>query len=188
MVGRFRRVVAAIGALMLAATGNGMTGNEAQAASAAQPGQTIGLPTGAQLPIGLILLDTSSFGVRDTRPNDTLNNINLPGIVWVPGATLFGARLHLIFIQPAVVTRPSNVDDVRSGVGVPLVAAQLAWKVTPEFSVSYLLGGYLPVQTQFVINQGSLQQRFAATYLKDGLTSPPTFSTASISTRPTPRA
>lgn len=144
------------------------SGTSALAASAAQPGQTVGLPTGAQLPIGLILLDTSSFGIRDTAPNRTENNINLPGLVWVPGVHLFGGRLHMIFIQPVVATRPAAGGRYQSGIGVPLVAAQLAWKIAPDFSVSYLLGGYLPVDTQFVINQGSLQQRFAATYNGDG--------------------
>ncbi len=163
MLGRFRRAAAALCALAI-----GFGGTQALAGSAAQPGQTIGLPTGAQLPIGLILLDTSSFGVRNTRPATTENNVNLPAVVWVPGATLFGARLHFIFIQPAVVTSPASGARTMSGVGVPLVAVQMAWKVTPYFSVSYLLGGYLPIETKFVINQGSLQQRVAASYLNDG--------------------
>ncbi len=164
MLGRFKRAAVAVSALLL-----GFGAEQAQAASAAQPGQTIGLPTGAQLPIGLILLDTSSFGIRNTQPHQTENNINLPGIVWVPGVHLFGGRLHLIFIQPAVVTKPASGARTMSGIGVPLVAAQRDWKLTPNFSVSYLLGGYLPIDTQFVINQGSLQQRFAASYLGDGL-------------------
>jgi len=165
MIGSLRKVIGALGALALS-----LTGTAAHAASAAQPGQTIGLPTGAQLPIGLILLNTSSFGIRDTSPVQAESNINLPGVVWVPGVQLFGARLHLIAIQPVVAARSAAAGGrYQSGIGVPLLAAQLAWKVTPNFSVSYLFGGYLPIQTQFVINQGSIQQRFAATYLKDGL-------------------
>lgn len=161
MVGTVSRFLAALGLLAL-------SGTSALAASAAQPGQTLGLPTGAQLPIGLLLLDTSSFGIRDTSPNHVENNVNLPGIVWTPGAFL-GGRLNLIFMQPYVNTRPASGGRYHSGIGIPLVAGQVSWKLTPNFSVSYLLGGYLPVETQFVINQGSLNQRFAATYNGDGL-------------------
>lgn len=161
MIRSISRLLAAFGLACL-------TGTSAFAASASQPGQTIGLPTGAQLPIGLILLDTSSFGIRNTSPNQTENNINLPGVVWVPGVHVFGGRLHLIAIQPVVATRPAAGGRYLSGIGVPLLAAQLAWKVAPNFSVSYLLGGYLPVDTQFLINQGSINQRFAATYNGDG--------------------
>ncbi|GEO98533.1 transporter [Methylobacterium haplocladii] len=164
MKARFRRTVAALGALVLS-----FTGTAAHAASAAQPGQTLGLPTGAQLPIGLILLDTSSFGIRDTSPVQSESNINLPGVVWVPGVHIFGGRLHLIYIQPVVAARSAAAGGrYQSGIGVPLVAAQLAWKLSGNFNVSYLLGGYLPIDTQFLINQGSIQQRFAATYNGDG--------------------
>lgn len=50
----------------------------ALAGSAAQPGQTIGLPVGAQLPVGLYFVNTSSFGIRDTLPRDSESNVNLP--------------------------------------------------------------------------------------------------------------
>lgn len=165
MKGWFLKAAAGLAALVL---GCGAA-NTAQAASAAQPGQTVGLPTGAQLPIGLILLDTSSFGIRSTQPNQTENNINLPAIVWVPGVHVFGARVHLFYIQPVVATRPAAGGRYQSGIGLPLVASQFAWKLGSNFSVSYLIGGYLPVDTEFVINQGSLNQRFAATYNGDGL-------------------
>lgn len=90
--------------------------------------------------IGVLLLDTSSFGIRSTAPNRTKNNIILPGIVWTPGDVL-GGRLNLIDVQPYVSTRPAAGGHDRSGIGVPLVAAQVAWKIAPNFSVSYLLGG-----------------------------------------------
>ena len=160
MIGSLRKVIGALGALALS-----LTGTAAHAASAAQPGQTIGLPTGAQLPIGLILLNTSSFGIRDTSPVQVENNVNLPGVVWVPGVQLFGARLHLIAIQPVVATRSAAAGGrYQSGIGVPLLAAQLAWKVTPNFSVSYLFGGYLPIETQFLTQSASLSHRFAISY------------------------
>ena len=56
----------------------GLACGAARAGSAAQPGQTVGLPTGAQLPIGLYFVNLSSFGVRETRPLSSESNVNLP--------------------------------------------------------------------------------------------------------------
>lgn len=161
MIDRMRRLAAALVALAL-----GLNSTSAFAGSAAQPGQTIGLPVGAQLPVGLLFLNTSSFGVRDTDPRSTENNINLPGIVWTPGDFL-GGRLNLIYIQPVAATSARGAP-YQSGIGVPLLAAQLAWKLAPGLGFSYLFGGYLPIQTQFLINNASLSHRFGLTYNADG--------------------
>ncbi|KQT82008.1 hypothetical protein ASG51_19840 [Methylobacterium sp. Leaf465] len=107
----------------------------ALAGSAAQPGQTIGLPAGAQLPVGLYFVNTSSFGVRDTRPLDSESNVNLPAFVWATPWTLFGARLNLIAIQPVVASSPRGTP-YQSGIGQPLLAGQLAWNLGNNFGVS----------------------------------------------------
>ena len=138
------------------------------AGSAAQPGQTIGLPAGAQLPVGLYFVNTSSFGVRDTRPLDSESNVNLPAFVWATPWTLFGARLNLIAIQPVVASSPRGTP-YQSGIGQPLLAGQLAWNLGNNFGVSYLFGGYLPIETRFLTQNASLSHRFAASYTGDGL-------------------
>ena len=140
----------------------------ALAGSAAQPGQTIGLPAGAQLPVGLYVVNTSSFGVRDTRPLASESNINLPAFVWATPWTLFGGRLNLIAIQPVVASSPRGTP-YQSGIGQPLLAGQLAWDLGSNVGVSYLFGGYLPIETRFLTQNASLSHRFAASYTGDGL-------------------
>ncbi|MHC2089729.1 transporter [Methylobacterium sp. CM6244] len=139
-----------------------------QAGSAAQPGQTVGLPVGAQLPVGLYFVNTSSFGVRDTRPLDSESNINLPTFLWATPWNLLGARLNLAAIQPVVASSPRGAA-YQSGIGQPLLAAQLAWNLGNDFGVSYLFGGYLPIETEFLTRNASLSHRFAASYTGNGL-------------------
>jgi hypothetical protein len=140
----------------------------AMAGSAAQPGQTIGLPAGAQLPVGLYFVNTSSFGVRDTRPLDSESNINLPAFLWSTPWTLFGARLNLIAIQPVVASSPRGTP-YQSGIGQPLLAGQLAWDLGNNFGVSYLFGGYLPIETRFLTQNASFSHRVAASYTGNSL-------------------
>ncbi|KQP09613.1 CoxB-like protein [Methylobacterium sp. Leaf93] len=139
----------------------------ALAGSAAQPGQTVGLPAGAQLPVGLYFVNTSSFGVRDTRPLDSESNINLPTFLWATPWSLVGARLNLVAIQPVVASSPRGTP-YQSGIGQPLLAAQLAWNLGNDIGVSYLFGGYLPIETSFLTQNASLSHRFAATYSGNG--------------------
>ncbi|WP_082502732.1 transporter [Methylobacterium sp. Leaf100] len=178
MIGRIRKAARRLGTAHLRRTARsgsaalvagvlGLGSGVAEAASAAQPGQTVGLPVGAQLPVGLYFVNTSSFGVRDTRPLGSESNINLPTFLWATPWSLFGARLNLAVIQP-VVAASARGAPYQSGIGVPLMAAQLAWKLSDNFGVSYLFGGYHPVETRFVIQNASLSHRFAATYSGDG--------------------
>ncbi|GJD32532.1 hypothetical protein PMNALOAF_3808 [Methylobacterium adhaesivum] len=167
MIGRILTTGCRLGAALLVST-VALGSSRAQAASAAQPGQTIGLPVGAQLPVGLYFVNTSSFGVRDTRPLDSESNINLPTFLWATPWTLFGARLNLATTQPVVASSVRGAP-YQSGIGVPLIAAQLAWKLGENFGVSYLFGGYHPIETRFLIQNASLSHRFAATYSGDGL-------------------
>jgi hypothetical protein len=139
----------------------------ARAGSAAQPGQTVGLPAGFPLAEGLYLIDTSSFGVRDTRPRDSELNVNLPSIIWATPWRVLDARLQFTVLQPVTATAP-NGARYQSGFGQTLLAAQLAWDLGQHVGVSYLLGAYLPSDTKVVIQNPVLHQRFAATYNGDG--------------------
>ncbi|GJD76838.1 hypothetical protein GCM10007886_43840 [Methylobacterium gregans] len=138
-------------------------GGPALAASAAQPGQTVGLPVGAQLPVGLYVVNLSSFGVRGTRPRDSATNVNLPTFAWATPWTVAGARLQFFFTQP-VAAASAQGAPYQSGIGQPLLAAQLAWDLGGDLGVSYLFGGYLPIETRFLTQSASLSHRFAASY------------------------
>ena len=145
----------------------GLAGISAQAGSAAQPGQTVGIPTGAPLPVGLYFIDTSSFGSRDITPRSTDSNINLPSFIWATPAEVVGGRLQLVVLQP-ITASSTRGAAYQSGFGQTLLAAQVAWKLGNDLNFSYLLGAYLPSETKIVIQNPVLHQRLAVTYNGDG--------------------
>jgi len=161
----WNRTVRALG--MTAALIGGLADIPAQAGSSAQPGQTVGIPTGAPLPIGLYFIDTSSFGARDIRPRGTDSNVNLPSFIWATPAEVIGGRLQLVVLQP-ITALSTRGAPYQSGFGQTLLAAQVAWKLGANLNFSYLLGAYLPSQTKIVIQNPVLHQRFAITYNGDG--------------------
>lgn len=139
----------------------------AQAASAAQPGQTLGLPTGAQIPVGLYFINLSSFGVRDITPNSSESSVNLPTLALSTPWKVLGARVQFFFSQPVVASSLRGAP-YQSGIGQQLLAGQLAWDLGNDFGVSYFFGGYLPIDTRFLTQEASLTQRFAASYTGNG--------------------
>ena len=143
--------------------GLGLCGTEAFAASSAQPGQTVGLPAGAPLPIGLTFIDTSSFGSRDIRPRSSDSNVNLPSFIWATPWNIADGRLQFVVLQP-ITASSTRGAAYQSGFGQTLLAAQVAWKLGNDLNVSYLLGAYLPSDTKIVIQNPVLHQRFAVTY------------------------
>lgn len=155
--------IAAIAALLT----YGLAGIPARAGSSAQPGQTVGIPTGAPLPIGLYFINTSSFGSRDITPRSTDSNINLPSFIWATPAEMVGGRLQFVVLQP-ITASSTRGAAYQSGFGQTLLAAQVAWKLGSNFNFSYLLGAYLPSETKIVIQNSVLHQRFAITYNGDG--------------------
>ncbi|MCJ2038320.1 transporter [Methylobacterium sp. J-059] len=144
-----------------------LPGGPAWAGSAAQPGQTVGLPVGAQLPVGFYFVNLSSFGVRDTRPLNSESNVNLPTFAWATPWTIADARLQFFLTQP-VVASSGRGAPYQSGVGQPLLAAQLAWDLGNDLGFSYLFGGYLPIETRFLTQSASITQRFAVSYTGNG--------------------
>ena len=139
-----------------------------RAGSAAQPGQTVGLPVGDQFPVGLYFVNLSSFGTRSTRPRDTRRRTSTcrPSRGRRRG-TIAGGRLQFFFTQP-IVAATSQGTAYQSGIGQQLLAAQLAWDLGGDVGVSYLFGGYLPIQTRFLTQSASLSHRFAVSYTGQG--------------------
>ncbi len=128
------RTVIKQGATIALGFGAGLigAGEQARAASAAQPGQTIGLPDRRQLPVGLYFVKLSSFGVRDTSPNASESNVNLPTLALSTPWTVLGARLQFFFSQPVVASSVRG-GPYQSGVGQQLLAGQLAWDLGNDF-------------------------------------------------------
>lgn len=145
----------------------GLAATSVRAGSAAQPGQTVGQPPGAPLPVGLYFIDTSSFGARDISPRSTDSTINLPSFLWATPAEIGGGRLQVVVLQPITASSTKGAA-YQSGFGQTLLAAQVAWKLGHDLNFSYLLGAYLPSDTQIVIQNAVLHQRFALTYNGDG--------------------
>jgi hypothetical protein len=160
--GAFRRALAAA---CLAATVPIPAGlGPALAGSAAQPGQSVGLPVGAQIPHGLYLITASNFGVRDTAPGVTPLNVNTMTLAWATPWDLAGGRVQLVAGIPYSAVGPRD-GDWQSGFGQPLLAGQLAWDLGGDVGFSYLLGGYLPSETGITTQAPSLTHRFALSYV-----------------------
>ncbi len=138
-------------------------GSEALAASAAQPGQTVGVPFGAPFPKGFYAVNLSSFGVRETVPRDSESNVNLPTLLWATPFSVLGGQVQFVFVAPIAASSVRGAP-YNSGWGQPLLAGQLAWDLGDGIGVSYLLGGYLPWETRFLTQSASLSHRFAVTY------------------------
>lgn len=138
-------------------------GTVAHAGSAAQPGQTVGVPFGGPFPTGFYAVNLSSFGVRETAPLDSESNVNLPTLLWATPMSFLGAKVQFIFVQPVAASSVRGAP-YNSGLGQPLLAGQLAWDLGEGVGVSYLLGGYLPWDTRFLTQSASLSHRFAITY------------------------
>ncbi|ACK83378.1 transporter [Methylorubrum extorquens] len=155
-------VIARLG-LALTATAWGLGGIAAHAGSAAQPGQTVGVPFGAPFPKGFYAVNLSSFGVRETSPLDSESNINLPTLLWATPFSVLGGQVQFVFVAPIAASSVRG-NPYNSGWGQPLLAGQLAWDLGAGVGVSYLLGGYLPWDTRFLTQSPSLSHRFALTY------------------------
>ena len=154
-------VIARLGLALSCALGLGS--GAAQAGSAAQPGQTIGVPFGAPFPKGFYAVNLSSFGVRETSPLDSESNVNLPTLLWATPFSFLGAQVQFVFVAPIAASSVRGAP-YNSGWGQPLLAGQLAWDLGDGVGVSYLLGGYLPWDTRFLTQSPSLSHRFAITY------------------------
>jgi hypothetical protein len=149
--------LAAAGALSL------WTAVPALAGSVTQPGETVGLNTGAPLPQGWYVINTVDWGCRNTNPQHTCVGVTIPVVAWSTPWTILGARVQLLGAWPAVEV---GVHDTTYFAGLynPLVAGQLAWDLGYGWGFSYLLGAYIDYKGPTAWSDTSLNQRFALSY------------------------
>ncbi len=106
----WERARAALGGAVLATSGLVAAAEPARAGSAAQPGQSLGLPVGAQIPHGVYWITTTNFGVRDTGPGVTPLNVNATTLAWATPWDILGGRLQLFAAGSYSAVRPQDSD------------------------------------------------------------------------------
>jgi hypothetical protein len=138
------------------------TAASALAGSVTQPGETVGLASGAPLPQGLYFVNTGDWG-RRSDPADTSVGVDIPVIAWSTPWTILGGRVQFLFAGPVVEVGVHRTTYLR-GVYNPLVSGQLAWDLGNNWGFSYLLGAYIDVNSEVAWSSTSLNQRFALSY------------------------
>ena len=158
--------LAAAGVLSLCAAAPALAG------SVTQPGETVGLNTGAPLPQGWYAINTVDWGCRNVNPQHVCTGLTIPVIAWSTPWTLFGGRVQLLAAWPAVevgVQRTSSPvgtlqGDYFNGMYNPAVFGQLAWDLGYGWGISYLIGAYFDYSSPVAWSDTSLNQRFAISY------------------------
>jgi Putative MetA-pathway of phenol degradation len=156
MQSRLMRVAAA-GALSIC-----MGTSTAIAASVTQPGELVGLPSGAPLPPGLYFANTADWGCRNSSPTSCLG-ITIPVVTWSTPWTFLGGRVQFFSVTPVIETGVQNTS-YNASVYNPALLGQLAWDLGNGFGFSYALGAYFDINQPVAWSSTSLNQRFALSY------------------------
>src|ERR1700759_4131320 len=130
MQSRLMRVAAASALCIASSTALG--------ASVTQPGETVGIPTGAPLPQGLYFENTADWGCRNTNPTSCLG-ITIPIVFWSTPWTFLGARVQFWGVTPVIETGVSNTS-YEASVFNPALFGTLAWDLGNGFGFSYSFG------------------------------------------------
>src|ERR1700743_3924207 len=139
--------------------------SSALAGSVTQPGETVGIPTGAPLPQGLYFTDTLDWGFRTTNPT-TCRGITSPIVTWSTPSTFLGARLQVFTVTPFIELGTHN--DYNASLYNPALFGQLAWDLGNGFGFSYAFGSYVGISEPVAWGSTSLNQRFALSYTANG--------------------
>lgn len=153
--------VAAAGVLSLCSTAPG------HAASVTQPGELVGIATGAPIPPGIYFVNTADWGCRSTEPRDTCSGLTIPVIAWSTPWTILGGRLQFIAAWPAVEVGVTDTDYT-AGAYNPAALVWLAWDLGGGWGVSYAVGAYFEYHSSIAWADTSLNQRFAVSYTGGG--------------------
>jgi hypothetical protein len=137
------------------------------AGSVTQPGELVGLATGAPLPPGFYFVNTADWGCRGTEPEDTCVGVTIPALVWSTPWTILGGRLWGLVATPAVEAGVDNTTYFASMYN-PALLGGLAWDLGGGWGFSYLVGAYFDVDGDAAWSDTSINQRFAVSYTGGG--------------------
>lgn len=133
-----------------------------------QPGETVGLASGAPLPEGVYLVDTISWGARNTAGEDVKLLVNIPVIAWSTPWTIFGGNIQIIGALPHLhVDAPGAAGDAY-GLYNPFASARIAWDLGGGFGFSYLSGVYFRIDNSVAVPAHTWRQDFAVSYTDGG--------------------
>jgi hypothetical protein len=137
------------------------------ARSVTQPGELVGLATGAPLPPGIYFVNTADWGCANTDPNDTCIGVTIPVVAWATPWKVLGARLQFLFAAPAVEVGVPNTL-YKSGFYNPAALVQLAWDLGGGWGFSYAIGAYFDNDPAVSWSDTSLNQRVGLSYTGGG--------------------
>lgn len=157
--------IAAAGAFALAATTTA-----AFAGITKQPGETVGLASGAPLPEGVYFVNTLDWGVRTVQNGaDTKLLVDIPVIAWSTPWTVFGGNVQIIGAAPMIHADVPAINASNYGFYNPFLAGRIAWDLGGGFGFSYLSGFYFNAGDKDVrVRATTWRQDFAASYTGDG--------------------
>jgi outer membrane putative beta-barrel porin/alpha-amylase len=142
------------------------------ARSVTQPGELVGLATGAPLPPGLYFVNTADWGCANTDPQDTCIGVTIPVVAWSTPWQILGARLQFLFAWPAVEVGVDSTPDVpgvyQAGFYNPVALVQLAWDLGGGWGFSYAIGAYFDNEPAVSWSDTSLNQRIGLSYTGGG--------------------
>jgi hypothetical protein len=144
------------------------------------PDERVGIDLASPLPEGIYFLDLGGVGNARNAPTKASNfDYNVPIIAWATPWTILGGRIQLIGAAPeASVAWPStvgpggiatatNTGAYARGIYNPFLAGQIAWNLGNGFSISYLAGAYIGVDSPNsggAWNQSTFHQQAALAY------------------------
>jgi hypothetical protein len=137
------------------------------AGSVTQPGELVGIATGAPLPQGFYYVNTFDWGCRSTDPKDTCFALTIPALAWSTPWTILGGRVQFIFAWPAEEVGVTDTSYV-AGMYNPALLGQLAWDLGGNWGFSYAIGAYFDWPARVAWSDTSLNQRFAVSYTGNG--------------------
>lgn len=156
--------IAAAGAFALAATTTA-----AFAGITKQPGETVGLASGAPLPEGVYFVNTLDWGVRNIKgPGNAKVLVDIPVIAWSTPWTIFGGNIQIIGALPMIHADLPGAND-HAGLYNPFLSGRIAWDLGGGFGFSYLSGFYFNAGDKDIrVRATTWRQDFAASYTGDG--------------------
>jgi hypothetical protein len=138
------------------------------------PDERVGLDLASPLPEGVYFLDLGGVGnERNSTVQNSNFDYNVPIVAWATPWTILGGRIQLIAAAPeASITIPSGINRVYlNGIYNPFLAGQIAWNLGNGFSISYLAGAYIGVDSpqssgpaNGAFNQSTFHQMLALAY------------------------